>query len=192
MPERHHPAFYVQEFLKQDTHVRETELGIYTYVPRTINKPHEIHVTTPEELTDSFVTLQNSLQPGQEIAFHSRLRLETPEGMQWMHMPIVDFSTHSKGEAIDFCIRTQKYLKVSSNLLVNSGNSFHAYFPTFISNEAWEEFLWHCYNENGAVDTRWVPYQSIARYSSLRWSANTKPEPSIVTIISRNNNRHEF
>jgi hypothetical protein len=178
-----HPEMFVAEFCQGHPEIEALEFGIYKYVPQTDKDQRLLKKVAPNNIQARYQELERNLEPGQEIALHSRvyLRKGPSPGRETCirHIPMIDF----KGKvglsdlervaeiAVDFhCHEMAAYF---------SGRSFHFYGFTLLTHEEWIRFMGRVLLLNlpgrpALVDARWVGHRLLAGYSSLRWSQNTE------------------
>ncbi len=124
-----------------------------------------------------------------ELALNSRYYVKK----RVLHIPMIDFLG---GDAADLELQHFKRLGLNSKcpwLLANSGNSFHAYFGTLLSNRDWLSYL-GCLllqtppTHNGKpmpIDVRWIGHSLINGFTALRCSGRTSRYKQIPRFVTR-------
>lgn len=170
-----HPFFFLQSlFLKHDA---VFNLSKYIYKTDTLFDDRESLSIQSSELTLEWVEdIINSLNPEQELAFHSKVKIKN----KIFHIPMIDFAiaNNLNNEVID---RIRNFIpkKISRNFVFfRSGKSFHAYSTTLVTYNEWLDFMGRLLlinlpNDSQIIDTRWIGHRLINRFASLRWSNNS-------------------
>lgn len=146
--------------------------------------------------------------PVVEGSFLSAIQLpELPSGpAPTMHVPMIDFvgKFSEDGDDDEVLGTVQEVLeplrflpdlafgksKHAVPMIFNSGNSYHAYFPLLLTPEQWRMYMgglllancaWkNAHKGEDAIDVAWVGRALVRGYSSLRWTAHTKPSPRYI------------
>ena len=170
-----HPFHYLSTLFRQEDAI--FTLSKYAYIPDSLMDERELINVSGDKLTPNWIeATMASLRPGQELAFHSSVRIRD---RNW-HIPMIDFSIE-KGVSQKIFDRMSCYLPKSLMLnmaLYSSGRSYHAYSTTLLGRKDWQDFMGRLLlinprNSKNIVDTRWIGHRLIGGYSSLRWSNNS-------------------
>lgn len=147
----------------------------YRYLPQSFIDDRSIFSVQSWYLTDEYlVNIFNSLNNGEELAFHSQI---FDFGRQY-HFPLIDFGNVDRGVIDSSVLRDlSSHWQLNFNIY-NSGRSYHAYGDRLINHDEWIKFMGSLLLLNKPsgfklIDERWVGHRIMAGYSALRWSFNT-------------------
>lgn len=170
-----HPFHFLQQLFQKNE--ATFVFSKYTYTPDSLFDEREFLIFSGEELSEERINQEiRSLRPDQELALHSKVRINGKN----LHIPMIDFSIEEtvNSEVFD---RMSRYLPKA--LMLNmavyaSGRSFHAYSTTLLGPKEWFEFMGRLLlinprNQADIVDSRWVGHRLIGGFGSLRWSNNS-------------------
>lgn len=173
-----HPIELINEISKNKSNIKELELGVYTYIPRHLDNPRRIIRVSPKDIQSVHERLYSEIVSNEEIAFHSRVYIESELKDRIRHIPLIDFKGRDIaciGEMIEDIISEYGFDRA---FLFNSGRSYHLYIPALLTHDEWNKFmgrilLFNFPERPELVDTRWVAYSLRVGYSALRWTNNT-------------------
>lgn len=171
-----HPYWHVCDLLKRHIEIVAVSVSYYTYTPKSIEDRRtnwEISIT---DFFDSghIAQIMEKTPSGQELAFHSNVRLGTGE---YMHLIMIDMSTTARAhlEKLRAFLGDNCYQKI---VWYSSGRSFHGYGSALLTESEWYKFmgillLANQPNLEPTVDPRWIGHRLLAGYAALRWTKNT-------------------
>lgn len=183
---RVHPIDFVESILAANKRIKEVQLSVYRYHPQSLFDDREptLHVPTAE-LRDAYGRFVKELKKGEDIAFHSMVKMA--DGVE-KHFGLLDFQAGTTEIAVvtqasEVLIEQYRPHKAA---LVHSGRSYHLYLGTLFDQAQWVGFmgrvlLLNLRDQPPTIDPRWIGHRLMAGYGALRWSANvTKPLPKVV------------
>lgn len=182
-----HPARLIGSLIQENKSIAYLEFSYYTYLPQTVSDERTVFKVATEEFSDERILgLMDGGQPGQELAFHSRVyaRDET-----YMHVPMIDLSTSARAHLDKLKIALRDSLFESFKWF-QSGRSFHGYSPMLMSGSEWGSFmgsllLCNLPDRPPTVDPRWIGHRLAGGYGALRWSKNTHQYLQVPTATER-------
>jgi hypothetical protein len=181
-----HPATVVDRFVRSLPFGTSVELGSYRYLPKTVSDERVVFRISASRVLPEFRRRGQTLDAGQEIAFHSRVRIGFRGKLR--HIPMIDF----KASRIDVCdlsglTSLRKEFGINQAVFYASGRSYHMYGLTLLTHEEWLRFMYRLLLLNDdqmeCVDARWVAHRLLAGYSALRWTLNSAYYQSIPTLV---------
>ena len=182
-----HPVM-IATLIEEQYGAVEFEFSNYVYIPQTVGEHREPFLVRGEYLTKDFVSrLIGELKEGQELAFHSRVKL--PDGTI-LHIPMLDFvGKHIVKDWSTVDMTLPKEL-LERFYLFDSGRSFHGYSLHLISEREWMRFmgallLMNLPLKSAIVDHRWVGHRLRGGFSALRWSCNTSHYKKIPQLFGQ-------
>jgi len=98
------------------------------------------------------------------------------------HIPMIDFKCAPTQENVDLAREAFAKIGQTDGVLLNSGNSFHYYGQTLLSENEWLTFLGHSLLLSDFIDTRYVGHALINGECRLRLST-TPLNPFIPTVV---------
>ena len=179
-----HPIAFIAELRERLGDRLVLSFSRYTYKPRQRPDVRESFEVPLCEVTGRWLQRQlATLQPSQELALESRVRLQ---GLR-RHIPMLDFRGLSKGQLLAIADVLPDDYKEGLQVYF-SGRSFHAYFPHLLTPRQWVKFMGSALlcNTPGSqkvIDSRWVGHRLIGGYAALRWSWNTPHYTSYPTRV---------
>lgn len=181
-----HPAAVIDQFVQSLPFGTSVELSTYSYVPKTIGDERSVFRVSAPRILSEFRRKCRSLDPGREIAFHSRVRLGFRGKIR--HIPMIDF----KASRIEACeigglAALRKEFGIDQAFFYSSGRSYHMYGLMLLTQQEWLRFMYRLLllndDEAECVDGRWVAHRLLAGYSALRWTLNSAQYQSIPTLV---------
>lgn len=183
------PAKYIQRLLAAEPLVREIELSAYTNVPQSLYDVRKSCRLRTQDVSRRFAELSASLSAEQEIAFHSRVHVQGPEGkLRVRHLPLLDFKTGEQAlaEAAAECLVTE--YRAPNAAFFASGHSYHLYLNVLLSEKQWTRFmgrvlLFNPREGEAIVDARWIGHRLMEGFGALRWSSNGGAYSAPPTLV---------
>ncbi len=158
----------------------ETPDGRRDFVLSDIGERFECLLHPPASILQVPIMTQSSLEEPWELGLSSKL----PGLVHHRHIPMADLLGSAPIRLSDLR-HTSDHLQ-SPPVFVNSGNSFHVYWPQMRLTQAeWMAFLgWLLLDarESDRVDTKWVACALMRGFGVLRWSGRHKPMPSVMQM----------
>ncbi|HEX8246646.1 MAG TPA: hypothetical protein VF599_00555 [Pyrinomonadaceae bacterium] len=194
-----HPIFQLNKYLFRKEPRLVLEFSRYIYVSYGVTLSRETFHIKASELINSWLEDQiELLSEGQELAFHSRVRLSEDDSNIY-HIPMIDFINTKSAEKINSKILPVNQMLNSDLTLYESGNSYHGYYFLLLSEHNWYKFLGKIllcnppsrFNEE-IVDSRWVGHSLEHGFSALRWSKKTEKYKIIPKLSERNGNQEKY
>lgn len=99
------------------------------------------------------------------------------------HIPMIDFHCPPSKSGRRAVVAVCKRLFPSGAILLESGESFHAYGRELIPADAFFTFLGHALLYSPIIDRAYIAHQLIERRCALRISGKKKPTPITIEII---------
>lgn len=187
---RDHPIYKLKQVLLRKESRLTLEFSRYVYVSYGVTLSREIFHIKGSDILHGWLEDQiEILSEGQELAFHSRVKIH--EDSNIFHIPMIDFVNTKSASKIISKISPLNEILDSNLVLYESGNSFHGYFFQLLKQAEWHEFLGRAllcnppsrFNDD-IVDSRWVGHSLVHGFSALRWSKKTE-KYKIVPKLSR-------
>lgn len=184
-----HPLDHIEYFIASEPEIKQVEMSLYTYHPLTVQDERIIKRVDASKLRTSFYNFSKSIEPFQEIAFHSTVYVCLEGQEMQMHIPMIDFKSSSESTVKEVVTTLKEEYNCENAIIVHSGRSFHAYILKLLTFQKWTEFmgrilLFNVPEKEEIVDMRWVGHRLFAGYGALRWTKNTKQylsEPRVST-----------
>lgn len=183
--EHNHPLFHFLNFCKKGPSISELEFSLYNYRPQSLVDEREIVRVS----ISSFNGIEGfSCKEGWEVSINSRVYFNDGS---FSHVPMIDFISRDIGRIERFVRKLTSEYKIDSSILADSGNSFHFYGFSLLSQDEWKNFmgkvlLYGSFVRREIVDNRWIGHRLIAGYSSLRLTNNSgryKAIPKLYKLI---------
>jgi hypothetical protein len=147
----------------------------YRYRPRSLMDERQIFSVHADEISPEWLYRElERLEADQELALHSLVSI----GGRDSHLRMIDFDGFSE-QHLTSLAKVLTEAEIESMRYFFSGRSFHGYSTELIDSQGeWVDFMARLLLSNfpmrvKVVDSRWVGHRLLARYSALRWSANT-------------------
>ena len=191
-----HPIFQLEKYLLRKEPRLILEFSRYIYVSYGVTLSREVFHIKASDLANGWLEDQiELLSEGQELAFHSKVRLNEKDNNLY-HIPMIDFISKKSEENIISKISSVNEMLNSNLTLYESGNSYHGYYFLLLNEYNWYKFLGRILlcnppsrlNEE-IVDSRWVGHSLEHGYSALRWSKKTE-KYKIVPKLSQQNKKY--
>jgi hypothetical protein len=172
------PIDFIESFLAGQKEVRKVFLSTYRYHPQSLIDDRIRHGVAKESLRTAYDALRDKLREGEEIAFHSLMKIATSNANR--HIPLVDFQSREQSRVEDTAQVLIDEYKVERGAMFASGHSFHLYLGVLLTQAVWVKFMGRLLLLNSRddpvlTDARWIGHRLMAGYGALRWSANTSP-----------------
>lgn len=183
-----HP-FLVASSIIQKNKVNNIVLEFSKYVSGGVGKTltREIIKIDGINFDENWVNNEiDNLRADEELAIHSKVYLRG----EVLHIPMIDFVNKN------FLNENMGHIKnISVNLkagyyLFDSGNSYHCYFDTMVTVDAWYKYLGkilllnpHDSNKKMIVDARWVGHALEHEFTALRWSKNSSFYEQVPLLV---------
>lgn len=176
-----HPIYNLEKHLLKKKPNLILEFSRYVYVTYGVTHSRETFHIKSSDIVNGWIDDQiNLLSEGQELAFHSRVKINE-EDKTIYQLPMIDFINTKSNIKI-----TEKISPINKSLnadlfLYESGNSYHGYYFLLLTETDWHKFLGKLLlcnppaRVNGdIVDSRWIGHSLEHGYSALRWSKKTE------------------
>ena len=176
-----HPIYSLEKNLLRKKPSLILEFSRYIYVSYGVTHSREVFHIKANDIINGWIDDQiDILSEGQELAFHSRVRINENEQTIY-HLPMIDFiNTKSETKITDSILPINKFLNTDL-FLYESGNSYHGYYFLLLTESDWHKFLGKILLCNppsrindDVVDSRWIGHSLEHGYSALRWSKKTE------------------
>ena len=143
------------------------ETGLHTLARETLS-PEEVQRLI-DELPDSTA-----------LAVSSRVALN---GNTSAHISLLDFQCAQSRRNLKRVRLAMRRLSPEGGFILHSGNSYHFYGTSLLSNSSWREFVGRCLLLEPLVDVRYLGHCLINGEAALRISPNRGSSPIVAAIV---------
>lgn len=170
-----HPVSLLPGFAALAGKTSRFEFSKYVYVPQSTADDREYVKADAASAAARAAELLGTLNPAQELAFHSRIFSEEGE---LRHVPMLDLAGPFGPTPLEGVAKLMREFAVEKFSVYLSGRSSHVYGHTLLSQDELYRFfakalLLNLPDAPAIVDSRWIGHRLLAGYGSLRWSLNT-------------------
>ena len=186
------PLANIREYLSHNPQITNVELSVYTYHPQSISDEREVFHVPPMDLGDFLIHTTANLSSGQEVAFHSKVLVNTGTHQEVRHIPMIDFCAKVSDSVVKKTEQVLAEFNITNAWLFHSGRSFHLYGGSLLTHKEWIRFmgrvlLMNSPDQSEVIDSRWVGHCLMAGTSRLRLTKNSDhyiSEPKFVKAIN--------
>lgn len=184
-----HPIYKLKNSLLKKEPRLILEFSRYVYVSYGVTQSREIfHIKASDVINGWLEDQIEMLSGGQELAFHSRVKLHENDNNTY-HIPMIDFINTRSEEKIISKIEPVNQKLEADLVLYQSGNSYHGYYFILLNENDWYKFLGSILLCNPPsrindeiIDSRWVGHSLEHSFSALRWSQKTSKYKIVPTL----------
>lgn len=132
---------------------------------------------TPDELWRDV----DALQDGHALAVCSQVVLRAGTGA---HIPLIDFGCRRSSENLRRVEIAMRAIDKDGGIILNSGNSYHYYGRSLLTNTEWRKFIGRCLLVEQLVDVRNLGHCLIDGEAALRISRDRRGrDPKVAAVI---------
>jgi len=170
-----HPIEVVKKLADEYGDDITLQFGIYVYTPQTVADQRRICEVHFHRIKTWFTGARQSLQPREEIALQSIVRIGRNESRR--HLAMIDFHESATLHDLKETIDKLRDFGLNEFFAYDSGRSFHLYCLPLIQEEEVSRFFGRLLllNEpkrHPTIDSRWIGHRLISGYAALRWTSN--------------------
>lgn len=123
------------------------------------------------------------IQKDSALAVCSQVVLDTESEA---HIPLIDFRCPKSRKNLERAVLTMQAIDNGGGVILNSGNSYHYYGLSLLTNKEWREFLGRCLLVESLVDVRNLGHCLIDGEAALRISRDRRSgrEPKVVATVN--------
>ena len=125
----------------------------------------------------------DALPEGSALAVYSQVILEAETEA---HIPLLDFRCRRSRENLARVVLAMRAIDSGGGVILNSGNSYHYYGLSLLTNREWREFVGKCLLVESLVDVRNLGHCLIDGEAALRISRDGRfgRDPTIVATVN--------
>ena len=152
----------------------------YKYVPKSLIDTRQYYYPVISELYQFLLKQLDSLQEGEDLAFHSRITISDS------HLLMLDMKYNTYDRL--FLEEVMREFKIQNSYIYKTGRSFHVYFDKVEQDLI--KFLGTILvldKTEDQVDQRWIGHRLLTKSLTLRWSCcnpHYSQYPELVEVIS--------
>jgi hypothetical protein len=166
-------SFFLDHCLSQG--VKSVELGIYKYVPQSVDDERTVRRAGVENFIAKFGAIREKLGNEFDISIHSRVFRRVAGKVVVSHIPMLDLAGELPAAGITALQEVAGEFDIREFAIFHSGRSYHVYFYKCLSASNWLKFMGRCLLLNAVgqdplVDSRWIGHRIYAGYAALRWT----------------------
>jgi len=175
------PIEVIKSIMKgSDPGLFEFHLATYSKTTNYADYKKTIFPVNGSEIESLVPKALGDLKPGEEMALHSSVYV----GGYPKHIPMIDFFSPNFQQCVLGLVWA--FGSIEDYAFYHSGNSYHAYRKTLLSEEEWHKFMGKLILINKTsqiVDTRWIGHRLVQGCGALRWSCNSGKHVKVPSFV---------